>query len=258
MTTRQPPPVSRANAEAILTGTATERSELAQIVAAARAPATADELAGEAAAMIRFQAARLEPAAAHDLTVRKRMSDKLLAVKVGIVAALAAAATGGVALAAAAHIQTEPAHHAPPADTSVAAPSHDGTPAPRATKTTKAAVPPAPSRAAAASAPPIAPGGAGSHPSASPSSSLRGLCVAYLANGIAGGKRMDNPAFGGLVTAAGGKDKVTTYCLILLRADPRPIGPAKSYPIGPPIPWPGHRSGSPDVPPPGGPQGDQP
>jgi hypothetical protein len=257
MTTRQPPPLNRANAEAILTGTATERSELAQIIAAAQGPATSDELTGEAAAMIGFQAARLDPAAAHGVTVRKRMSDKLLAAKVGIAAALAAAATGGVALAAAAHTQTgpAPAHHALPASTSVAAPSHDGTPTPRATK---AAVPPPPSHAAAASAAPTAPGGAGSHPSASPSPSLRGLCIAYLANEITGGKRMDNPAFGALVTAAGGKEKVATYCLTLLRADPHLTRPAKSYSIGPPILSPGHRlSGPPDVPP-SGPEGDQP
>jgi hypothetical protein len=255
MTTRQPPPLNRAKAEAILTGTATERSELAQIIAAARGPATSDELAGEAAAMVRFQAARLDPAAAHGVTVRKRMSDKLLAAKMGIAAALAAAATGGVALAAAAHTQTEPAHHALPASTSVAAPSHDGTPTPRATKP---AVPPPPSHAAAASAAPTAPGGAGSHPSASPSPSLHGLCIAYLANEITGGKRMDNPAFGALVAAAGGKDKVTTYCLTLIRADPRPTRPARSYWIWPPIPSPGHRlSGPPDVPP-SGPKGDQP
>jgi len=256
MTTRQPPPLNRANAEAILTGTATERSELAQIIAAARGSATSAELAGEAAAMIRFQAARLEPAAAHGVTVRKRMSDKLLAAKVGIAAALAAAATGGVALAAAAHTQTEPAHHALPASTSVAAPSHDGTPTPRATK---AAVPPPPppSHAAAASAAPPAPGGAGSHPSASPSRSLRGLCIAYFANEITGGKRMDNPAFGALVTAAGGKNKITIYCLTLLRADPHPTRPARSDSIGPPILSPGHRlSGPPDVPP-IGPEEDQ-
>lgn len=259
MTTRQPPPLNRANAEAILTGTATERSELAQIIAAARGSATSDELAGEAAAMIRFQAARLEPAAAHGVTVRKRMSDKLLAAKVGIAAALAAAATGGVALAAAAHTQTEPAHHALPASTSVAAPSRDGTPTPRAAP--KAAVPPPPpppSHAAAASAAPTAPGGAGSHPSASPSRSLRGLCIAYFANEIIGGKRMDNPAFGALATAAGGKDKITKYCLTLLRADPHPTRPARSYSIGPPILSPDHRlSGPPDVPP-SGPEGDQP
>jgi len=254
MTTHRPPPLSRANAEAILKGTATERSELAQIVAAARGPATADELVGEAAAMIRFQAARLEPGAAHGLTVRKRLSDRLLAAKVGIAAALAAAATGGVALAAAAHTQTEPAHHAPRASTSVAAPSHDTTSTLRATK---AAVPPPPSHAAAASAAPTAPGSAGSHPSASPAPSLRGLCVAYLANGIAGGKRMDNPAFGALVSAAGGSANVTTYCQALLRADLHPTGPAKSYPIGPPIPWPGHSHGPPVLSP-GGPQGDQP
>ena len=258
MTTRQPPPLHRANAEAILTGTATERSELTQIIAAARGPATSDELGGEAAAMIRFQAARLEPAAAHGVTVRKRMSDKLLAAKVGIAAALAAAATGGVALAAAAHTQTEPAHHAHPASTSVAAPSHDRTPTPRATKAAIPPPPPPPSHAAAASAAPTAPGGARSHPSASPSPSLRGLCIEYLANEITGGKRLDNPAFGALVTAAGGKSKITIYCLTLLRADPHPTRPARSYSIGPPMLSPGHRlSGPPDVPP-SGPAGDQP
>src|SRR5690242_18440907 len=219
MTTRQPPPLHRANAEAILTGTATERSELTQIIAAARGSATSAELAGEAAAMIRFQAARLEPAAAHGVTVRKRMSDKLLAAKVGIAATLAAAATGGVALAAAAHTQTEPAHHALPASTSVAAPSTDGTPTPRETRATRAAVPPPPpSHAAAASAAPTTPGGVGSHFSASPSPSLRGLCIAYLAKEITGGKQLDSPAFGVLVTAAGGKNKITIYCLTLLRA----------------------------------------
>jgi len=255
MTTRQPPPLHRANAEAILTGTATERSELTQIIAAARGPATSDELAGEAAAMIRFQAPRLEPAAAHGVTVRKRMSDKLLAAKVGIAAALAAAATGGVALAAAAHTQTEPAHHALPASTSVAAPSHDGTPTPRATRA--AVPPPPPSHAAAAPAAPTTPGGVGSHFSAAPSPSLHGLCIAYLANEITGGKRLDNPAFGALVTAAGGKNKITIYCLTLLRADRQPTRPARSDSIGPPILSPGHRlSGPPDVPP-SGPEGDQ-
>jgi hypothetical protein len=211
--------------------------------------------------MIRFQAARLEPAAAHAPTVRKRTSDKMLAAKLGIAAALAAAATGGVALAAAAHTQTEPAHHDTPASTPVAAPSHDGTPTPKATTTTA----PAPSHAATASAAPPAPaGGAGSHlsasrPSASPSPALRGLCIVYFAVGGADGKVIDNPAFRVLVTAAGGKGKVTAYCQTLLRAGLNPTG----HPVGPPIFPPretpsGHRrSGPPDVPP-GGAQADQP
>lgn len=265
MTTHQAGPLSPAYAEKILTGTAHEQSELAHIIAAARGPADSDELAGEAATMIRFQAARLEPAAPQAPTVRKRMSDKLLAAKLGIAAALAAAATGGVALAAAAHTQTEPAHHATPASTPVAAPSHDGTRTPKATTTTA----PPPSHAAAASAAPPAPaGGAGSHPSAShvsasPSPALRGLCIVYFAIGGADGKVIDNPAFRTLVTAAGGKGKVTAYCKTLLRADPYPTGPARSHPVGPPIfrpreTPPGHRrSGPPNVPP-GGAQADQP
>ena len=215
--------------------------------------------------MIRFQAARLEPAAAHAPTVRKRTSDKLLGAKLGIAAALAAAATGGVALAAAAHTQTEPAHHATPASTPVAAPSHAGTPTPKAATTTA----PAPGHGATASAAPPAPaGGVGSHPSASrpsasPSPALRGLCIVYFAMGGADGKVIDNPAFRALVTAAGGKGKVTAYCKTLLRADPNPTGPARSHPVGPPIFPPGEapsghrRSGPPDVPP-GGAQADQP
>jgi len=254
MTTRQAPPLSRVSAEALLTGTASEPSELAQIIAAARGPAHSDELAGESAAMIQFQAARLEPAVAPGPTVRKRMSEKLLAAKVGIAAALAAAATGGVALAAAAHTQTESAHLTPPAGTSVAAPGRDGAPTPKASKP---AVPPLSSHAAAVPAKPTPPGAAGSHSSASPSPSLRGLCVAYLANGIAGGKRIDNPAFSALVTAAGGQDKITAYCVTLLSTDPHPTGPAKSFPIGPPIPSLGHRlRGPPNGP--GDPQADQP
>jgi hypothetical protein len=260
MTTHQARPLSRANAEKVLTGTASPPAELAHIIAAARGPADSDELAGEAAAMIRFQAARLEPAAAHAPTVPKRTSDKLLAAKLGIAAALAAAATGGVALAAAAHTQTEPARDATPASTPVAAPSHDGTPTPKATTTTA----PAPSHAATASAAPPAPaGGAGSHPSASPSPALRGLCIGYFAMGSSDGKVIDNPAFRALVTAAGGKGKVTAYCQALLPADPNPTGPARSHPVGPPIFPPGEapsghrRSGPPDVPP-GGAQADQP
>ena len=232
MTTRQAPPLNRANAEAILTGTATERSELAQIIAAARGPATSDELAGEAAAMIRFQAARLEPAAAHGVTVRKRMSDKLLAAKLGIAAALAAAATGGVALAAAAHTQTEPAHHALPASTSVAAPSHDGTPTPgnQGGRTTP---PPPPSHAATASAAPPAPGGARLAPLG-----VSFAVAAWPVHRVLRNRRyrmesvIDNPAFRALVTAAGGKGKVTTYCQTLLRADPYPTRPARSYSSG--------------------------
>jgi hypothetical protein len=266
MTTHQASPLSRANAEEILTGTASEPSELGRMIAAARGPADSGELAGEATAMIRYQAARLEPAAAPNPTVRKRMSDKLLAAKLGIAAAaLAAAATGGAALAATAHTQTEPAHHAAPATTRVAAPSHDGTPTPEATEATA----PPPSHAATVSAArPTPPSGAASHPSAShpsasPAPALRGLCIAYLAMGSADGKVIDNPAFRALVTAAGGKGNVTAYCQTLIRADPYPTGPASSYPLGPPVSRPGetpsgHRgSGPPDVPP-GGPQADQP
>ena len=215
MTTHQARPLSRADAEKVLTGTASPPAELAHIIAAARGLADSDELAGEAAAMIRFQAARLEPAAAHAPTVRKRTSDKLLAAKLGIAAALAAAATGGVALAAAAHTQTEPAHDA-------SACQHTGSRAESLTERLRRKRPPltapAPSHAATASAPPPAPaGGAGSHPSASrPRLRSSPRCAACASRtspmGRSDGKVIDTPAFRALVTAAGGRGKVTAYC----------------------------------------------
>jgi hypothetical protein len=63
--------------------------------------------------------------------------------------------------------------------------------------------------------------GKGDHGSAAPSPSMVGLCRAYAA-GVADapGKALDNPAFGALITAAGGKDKVTDFCTDVLKDEP--------------------------------------
>ena len=46
-----------------------------------------------------------------------------------------------------------------------------------------------------------------------PSPSLVGLCTAYLAGaGEDHGKALENPAFGALITAAGGTENVDSYC----------------------------------------------
>ena len=255
MTTRQGPPLSRAQAEEILTGRASGPLQLAEVIAAARGPADSDELAGEAAAMIRFQAARLEPTIAGVSAARRRLPERVLAAKLGIVAALAAAATGGVALAAAAHSQTNPpVRPATSADVPVAEPTPAATrPAPRSEKakspshaaTTSATPPPSPSRSVPVSHPPVA----------VPSLWVRSLCIAYRARALSIARLgIDNPVFAALVTAAGGKIKVAAYCDALLRADPHPASAPKRYPLGPPIVWPGatppaRRTGEPDAPP---------
>jgi pyruvate/2-oxoglutarate dehydrogenase complex dihydrolipoamide acyltransferase (E2) component len=47
----------------------------------------------------------------------------------------------------------------------------------------------------------------------SPSPAMRGLCHAYTAGaGSNPGKALDNPAFSALISAAGSKEKVTSYC----------------------------------------------
>lgn len=52
---------------------------------------------------------------------------------------------------------------------------------------------------------------------ASPSASLVGLCHAYTAGaGSEHGKALDSPAFQALLSAAGGKDNVDTFCTRLL------------------------------------------
>lgn len=61
----------------------------------------------------------------------------------------------------------------------------------------------------------------GHHHAATPSPTVRGLCHAYTAGaGSNPGKALDNPAFGALISAAGGKDKVSSYCAAALTSAP--------------------------------------
>ncbi len=145
------------------------------------------EFRGEAAAVSAFREARLNPAYRPR---RKAMSaGKLLAIKVAV-AAVALGGGGGVAFATTGHLTARsPGHPAPSASS------------------------PASTNASAAKG--------GSHSSATPSPSLHGLCHAYAAGaGSNPGKALENPAFTALITAAGGKDKVSSYCTTLLASSP--------------------------------------
>lgn len=145
------------------------------------------EFRGEAAAVSAFREARLNPA--YRLRRKAMSAGKLLAIKVAV-AAVALSGGGGVALATTGHLTALSSGH------------------------------PAPSASSSAGTNASAPKG-GSHSSATPSPSLQGLCHAYSAGvGSNPGKALENPAFTALITAAGGKDKVSSYCTTLLASSP--------------------------------------
>jgi len=80
---------------------------------------------------------------------------------------------------------------------------------------------PAATSSASSSASASASARAGHYLAVTPSPAVRGLCHAYSAGaGSNPGKSLDNPSFGALISAAGGRDKVTSYCTTLLTATP--------------------------------------
>jgi hypothetical protein len=253
MTTRRTP-ITRASAERLLT----ERSgggptDLRRVLAAASAPATAHELSGEPAAMAQFRAARLDVVTpTRRRSVLKTAAAKLLAANV-VIGATVAAATGGVALAAATNHLPGPLHHASgpvavrESHSQQASPSASNRPSPLPTPTTT-------------------PGRSGAHPSGStthtaqgsPSPSMVGLCTAYHA-AVADnpGKALDNPAFTTLITAAGGKANVPAYCATVLASSSgtpsHPTAAPSTHPTGAPSSHPSapttHPTSGPSVPP---------
>jgi hypothetical protein len=240
MTAHNRPEISRESAEQILAGTESGPPSLARIMAAATGPASSGELAGETAAMIRFHAARLEPAAVTRPTGLKLASNRLLAVKIGVVAALAAAgATGGVALAAA-RTQTNPAPRpaVPNTAPTLAAPSQEKPPSPAAT-----AAPP-PTHTAPSSVKPPAPRSSAASPARAPAPApaqrLWGLCIAYrLATVGSGDRAIESKVFAPLVAAAGGKQQIAAYCSAVLRGEPWYPSDPKNHSggglLGPPV-----------------------
>ncbi len=141
----------------------------------------------------------------------------LLTAKI-LIPTVAAAAAGGIAVAAASRALPSPGGNVPAdrprvSDTHVPNPqSHPSTPGSEAGK---------------------------------PEPSLVGLCQAYTAGaGSEHGKALDNPAFTALITAAGGKDKVTDYCVTVLAGKPGNPNPG-TPPTDAPNP---HPNGAPEKP----------
>lgn len=194
MSRNQAPRISRRTAARMLRGApVTVPDALAGLFAAAVAPPRDGELAGERAAAEAFLAA------GHRSTVpraRSRSMHRRLGRPVALKVAVAVAAiftVGGVAAAAAT------GHLARPASGSSA--STSAHPAPSASTDLPATSPPH-----------------GSSAAHHPSPSLVGQCRAYTARTTNHTVPPDDPAAAALITAAGGKTNVGTYCAALLKA----------------------------------------
>jgi hypothetical protein len=196
-------------------------AEVAQLLAAAAAAPTPEELAGQGAALAELRAVvRARPAAAMasgPASPRRRRRRTGLAV----VVAVGALVTGGAAGAATGHLP------GPVGEAARNILGAGGSEAPSAS--TVGDQPPGPVT------PPTGPGGGlpasrpgsatGSGPGAGGAGStaapnLEGLCQAFLSgNGAEKGGKLDAAAFEALARAAGGQDKVPAYCQALQPGD---------------------------------------
>lgn len=177
-------PMDRKTAESLLRGDRPVGDPLSAVLAAAKAPATARELSGEADALAAFRAAAHSP----DVVPQRRRSmlAKLLTLKVAAAAFACTATVGGVALAASTGALPNPI--------SSNKPSHQ------------------PSHSAPASHAPLPSGSARPVPSGS---ALPGLCREWAAKDRDHRTQsLDDAHFGELVKRAGQKDRdhVERFC----------------------------------------------
>lgn len=185
-------PMDRTTAERLLRGDRTGHP-LDRVLAAAQAPATDHELAGEAAAMAAFRAAAREPA--RRPAVLRSVLGRMLTLKVVAAAFATSATVGGVALAANTDTLAGP--------TSVIVPSVTGSrPSPSTARATR---------------PPASPTAA--RPTTTPSRSRTPDRVAELCRELGRHDRdrrwhdLDDDHFGELTRRAGGdRERVERYC----------------------------------------------
>lgn len=216
---------------------------LADLLAAAAAPGRPVEWSSEQACLVAFRAAQLAAVPrSGQLSIVRTIMLRMLTVK-AVLAALAAAG-GGLVLAGSTGIVNNPFD-------GLRFPGTSDRPA------VDSPVPQAPGRQPSSEPWPSrsVTGDRSGQPSRSPS--LLALCHAYQAgNKAEHGKALESPAFGELITAAGGPDRVEAFCAAQL-ATPATAGPTadsgppgRSYPTGPPRnPARDHRTGKPTAPP---------
>ncbi len=185
------PRLDRDTAERLVAGYGT--GPVAVVLRAAAAPAHAEELAGEHAAVAAFRQAAAVAPAPHRSVFRRSVA-KALTIKAVLVVAVAGST--GVVLAA-----SEGALPVPWSNSPADVPGTT-TPAPNA---------------------PANRSGDDRKPPAAPDPAVVGLCEAYTSGAD---KNLDNPAFRALVEAAGGKGEVAGYCEIVETSTPGAPGPS--------------------------------
>jgi hypothetical protein len=219
MSIQEPRRIDRHTAEHLLGERAADvRHDYLPLVAlltAVAVPGRPHELASEQASVAAFRTACLSPAPLPGrLTMIKTAVMKVLTVK-ALVAVLVTGTAGGVALAASNGTLPNPLKESGTASSGLSA-AH-----PSASKSHN------PGDDAKASKDPKA--SKGPDASKAPSPSLVGLCHAYSAgNKDEHGKALENPAFTVLITTAGGKDKVDSFCQALLASAAQDKGNAQS------------------------------
>jgi len=211
--------INRRDAERLLTGAGPRdpHTDLASVLAAAAQPATANELASTDLVSYQFRVERLRPARRTNALTKAAVANAFAAKF--LVAAVAASAAGGVALAAANEMLPGPLQGA--AHKVFNAPASHGKGAGHG-------------RPGSSSSP--------SKDGSTPSPNLEGLCNAFRAHPADNdGKWLQSSAFQVLVKAAGGDDLATVegYCVTLIGPAPsktngRPTGLPSAHPSSTP------------------------
>jgi len=244
MRTRRTPRIGSAEVDRLVAGDPTGRDHrgLSALLAAAKAPASPGELAGEREAVAGFVVAYREAAPTSLPTGRHRVRIPLpaRAAAVKVAAGAAVLAVGGAALAAeTGHLPAGAQQHAHNLFSAV------GVPAPRTTAPTGAGptgatatgtVSAVPTTTSARPSPATAPPGTSP---ATESPSIHGLCQAWVAEQEPQGKQMTASAQRALATAAGGEARIAGFCTGLL-STPVPSATPKPRPshTGKPTPTP--------------------
>ncbi|MFF0374744.1 hypothetical protein [Actinoplanes missouriensis] len=196
--------MDRKTAESLLRG-GVPGHPVAEVLSAAKAPATERELAGEAAAMAAFRSAVAAPAAA-----RGRPMLRFLSFKVAAAAFATTATVGGVAVAASTGSLPSPIFASSSAKPSPSSPS----PSPSS---------PSPSSLSPSSSSPSSPRAFSPRPKVSPSTKppssakpradLAGLCREFDGRDRDGRSRaLNDDRFGELIERAGRRERVERFC----------------------------------------------
>lgn len=198
-------------------------AEVARLLAAATAPPSPGELAGQAAALAELRTVTRPRRAA--IGARRAARPRRRRTGLAIVVVAGALVTGGVAGAATGHLPGSVRDAA----RSIFASPGDRTPP---DSPTRPGSPPDPGTTGGPASTGATTGPPGSQPTgtsdrgpASTASGLdnKGLCQAYLARkGGEQGKTLDTPALQALARAAGGEEKITGYCADLLPGQAEP------------------------------------